>query len=173
MPTPDDGVPGMLMPTRFRFGAVLLGLFVLTILVVLLAAFIPPLLGIVTLGAVTLPFVETAVFLGLVWLVLGWMFTPSVETYLGQGRAQSVPIIGPSFANPERNPAVIQDLGRKLGPQTDVGVILAGFGLALMSIGFVAYVFPVVGLAALVLLCVVVVLVSLRGFLRGSSRSAA
>lgn len=88
-------------------------------------------------------------------------------------RAQWIPIIGPSWANPERNPAVMEDLGRKLGPQTDLGVILAGFGFVLMSIGFVAYVFPVVGLAALVLLSVVVVLVSLRAFLHGGSRSAA
>lgn len=161
----------MLMSTRLRYAMVLLGPLVTAVLV-LLVGFVPPLLGQVPLGSVTPAFVAAAILLGLLWILVGWIFTPSVETYLGQGRSFSFPIIGPSFANPQRNPAVMEDLGRKLGADTDLGLLLAGLGFALMSIGFVAFFLPVLALAAVAVFTILVGLICFRAILTGPARPA-
>ncbi len=88
------------------------------------------------------------VFLGLVWVVLGWILSPSVETYVGPGAVRGIPIIWPSSAQPERNQAVLQDLAWKLSSQTSLGIVSAVLGFILMLVGFAFYLSPLAGYAA-------------------------
>ncbi len=87
-------------------------------------------------------------FLGLVWVVLGWILSPSVETYVGPGAVRGIPIIWPSSAQPERNPPVLQDLARKLSSQTSLGIVSAALGFVLMLVGFTFYLSPLAGYVA-------------------------
>ncbi len=93
--------------------------------------------------------VAGCIVLGLGWVLLGWFLTPSVETYIGQGAMEGFPIIGPSFANPQRNEPVMNDLARKLSQQTDAGIASAGLGFLLMLVGGVYDAVPILGLIAL------------------------
>lgn len=98
-----------------------------------------------------------SIVLGLAWMLVGWFLTPSVETYVGQGAVEGVPIIGPTFANPQRNPAVLADLTDRLSRQTDLGLVSAALGFGLMVVGFSFYVTPAAGFGA-GLVCLAVVL---------------
>ncbi|HYM39915.1 MAG TPA: hypothetical protein VEY12_07205 [Thermoplasmata archaeon] len=100
-------------------------------------------------AARTQALVASCILLGLAWSIGGWILAPSVETYLGQGALEGRPVIGPSFANPERNRPVLEDLGGKLAGSTDVGIAAAVLGFLLMFTGGLTYVLPWAGLVAL------------------------
>ncbi len=113
------------------------------------------------------------ILVGLIWVLVGYVLTPTVETYLGQGAMKGVPIIGPSFANPQRSRPVLADLAWKLSVQTDAGILVAVLGFALMTAGFLFYLAPGVGLLILAALLVVVAAVLvLTWFGRPSAGSA-
>lgn len=123
----------------------------------LLAAFLLCLAAL--LGAALLPWfflpsvafadlAAASILMGLLWMLVGWFLAPSVETYVGQGAMKGFPIIGPTFANPERNPAVMTDLADRMSRQTDLGILSAGLGLALIALGVAFYTVPMVGFAA-------------------------
>ena len=100
--------------------------------------------------------------LGLAWLILGWAFVPSVETYLGPGASRGIPILSPSLAIPERNSPVLKDLKSKLSGQTDMGIAFALLGFLLMVVGFLFYAAPTLGL--ILLLAFLACLVSVLGY---------
>ncbi len=156
------------MPMRAHttnFQRLLAGFLVTTLLALFLILALPALLP-SALVSVSTFLTAACILLGLVWLLVGYAFTPTVETYLGQGAMEGVPIIGPLFANPERNPPVLTDLAWKLSAQTDAGIVLAALGFGLMTAGFAFYLAPAVGfviLAVLLLAVAVVLLLALFG----------
>ncbi len=101
-------------------------------------------------AAVAQSVVTGFVFLGLAWVVLGWMFTASVETYAGPGAMEGIPIIWPTSAIPERNRPMLEDLASKLGGQSDMGSSFAVFGFLLMAVGIVFYAAPWAGVVVIV-----------------------
>lgn len=135
------------MSTRASRLTELLAAFLGCVVFVLVLALVVPVLLPAAPGAFA---IGACILLGLAWMIVGWLFVPSVETYIGQGAMRGVPIIGPSFANPERSAPVMEDLAWKLSSQTDVGIVLAVLGFLLMSVGFVFSLDPAAGLALLV-----------------------
>jgi len=118
--------------------------------VALLILFVGLLLTQASAAAVDAAVAGACILLGLAWIVLGWVFVPSVETYLGPGASRGIPILWPSDAIPERNAAVLRDLKGKLSWQTDMGVTLALLGILLMAVGFIFYAAAPVGLILLI-----------------------
>ena len=138
------------MSSRWRPFQKMLAWFLVSVAAVLLIIFGTHLLTARSDSAVAQSVVTGFVFLGLVWVVLGWMFTASVETYAGPGAMEGIPIIWPKNAIPERNRPMLEDLGSKLGAQGDMGSSFAVLGFLLMTVGIVFYAAPWAGLVVIV-----------------------
>lgn len=144
----------MLMRARTSLFQRTLGGFLGSVLVVFLAIAGWTLIASPGDAAVDAAVVAACTLLGLAWVVLGWLFVPSVETYVGPGASRGIPIFWPSSAIPERNAPVLEDLKGKLSGQTDMGIAFAVLGFLLIAVGLVFYAAPPVG--ALLLLGFVV-----------------
>lgn len=94
------------------------------------------------------------VFLGLVWIILGYLCAPNMATYLGPGALPSVPIFSPKSAIPESNAQVLEDLGEDLSRGTDLGIAIEALGAVLILMGILAYIVPRAGILVFSGLCV-------------------
>ncbi len=150
------------MPHRFRSAASLFGLFLVSVMALWTVSWFSAVLHPDQAGYLVGALVSGSIALGVLWIAVGWVFAPSVETYLGQGAFEGFPIIGPSWANPARTPPVMDDLARKLSRETDVGLGVAALGFVLMSLGFVTYLAPTVGVVAIAAFTVVLAGVTLK-----------
>ncbi len=127
---------------------ILLG-FLASVAVILLIALVPPILSLASPSSLSIPVAGACALLGIVWIIVGWLFAPSVEAYIGQGAVRGHPIIGPSFANPERSEPVMKDLAWRLSSQTDAGIVIAALGFVLLSMSVTYYADQFAGLVGL------------------------
>ena len=127
--------------------------FLASVIGVLGVGFVVSFLGLPGLVDLTGIWSAGCIFLGLAWLVLGFLLAPNVETFMSPGAVRGTPILWPGSARPEPNEEVIQDLGEKLSSGTDLGIATAALGAVLFLVGVILYLAPVIGLVALVIVC--------------------
>ncbi len=143
--------------TGSALGALLVW-FLASVIGMLGVGFVVSVLGVPSLADPTGIWSAGCIFLGLAWLVLGFLLAPSVETFMSPGTGgRAPPILWPGSARPEPNQEVIEDLGEKLSSGTDLGIATAALGAVLFLVGVIFYLAPVMGLVALVIVCAGVV----------------
>jgi hypothetical protein len=90
--------------------------------------------------------------LGLAWIILGFLFAPSVGTFLAPGASWGIPIDWPRSAAPESNAPVLEDMRERLSRGTDLGIAMAALGFLLLATSIAFYLSALVGILAIVLL---------------------